>query len=142
MRVFHFPLTCSGCVQKFGFCVIYSLLLARKNFFPIIFFSEQLILFHFLKLTVNYLLCSTKCLSFSQHFSKLDAMFLSSGRMTSFFRFIPSILLGIHCVYSRTGTATQSNGYSVLFHLFLFRNKVNQTLTCDQAFFFQRNAKG
>ena len=93
MRVFHFPSTCSGCVQKFGFCVIYSLLLAPTHFFLIIFISEQLILFHFFKLTVHYLLCFTKCLSFSQHFCLFDAMFLSSGRMMSLFRFIASILL-------------------------------------------------
>ena len=45
------------------------------------------------KLTVKCLLCSTKCLSFSQHFCQLDAIFVSSGFMTSLFRFIPSILL-------------------------------------------------
>ena len=33
-------------------------------------------------------------------------------------------MLGINSVYSIIGIATQSNGYSGLFHLFLFRNKV------------------
>ena len=37
-----------------------------------------------------------------------------------------SRMLGIHFVYSRIGIATQSNGCSGLFHLFLFRNKVNR----------------
>ena len=45
------------------------------------------------KLTIKCLVCSTKCLSFSRHVCQLDAMFVSSRRMTSLFRFIPSILL-------------------------------------------------
>ena len=64
------------------------------------------------ELTVKCLLCSTKCLSFSQHFILLDAMFVSSRRMTSLLPFIPSIsapqsrMLGIHSMYSRIGIAT------------------------------------
>ena len=38
-----------------------------------------------------------------------------------------SRMLGIHSVYSRIEIATRSKGYSGLFHLFLFRNKVNRT---------------
>ena len=97
-----------------------------------------------MKLTVKCLLCSTQCLSFSQHFCQLDAMFVSRGRMTSLFRFISSEytapqsrILGIHSVYSRIGIATQSNGCSGLFHLFLFRNKVNRTHP-KSAFFYSQ----
>ena len=68
-------------------------------YFPHVFFLEFSPLNSFfcpfvvtVKLTVKCLLCSTKCVSFSQHFSPLDAMFVSSERMTSLFRFIPSIL--------------------------------------------------
>ena len=38
-----------------------------------------------------------------------------------------SRMLGIHSMYSGIGVAAQSNGCSGLFHLFLFRNRVNRT---------------
>ena len=69
-----------------------------------------------------YLLCSTKKPFLLQHLSQLDAIFVSSGRMTSLFWIIPRFFRNrnsdsIERVFNNLG----------LFHLFLFRNKVNRT---------------
>ena len=86
-----------------------------------------------MKLTIKCLPCSTKSFSFSRHTSQLDAMFASRGRndviipVYSEYSAPLGRMLGIHSMYTRIGIATQSMGYSWLFHLFLFRNKVNRT---------------
>ena len=131
VKFFHFPSICSGRVKSLDFLSSNSLLHVLA---PNVLFSYRTASHvpYIVKLTVKYLLCSTKkpfLLSTLQSTRRL--IFVSSGRMTSLFRIIPSIysapILGIHSVYSEIGIlVTQLNRYSGLFHLFLFRNKVNR----------------
>ena len=117
MRLFHFPSTGSGRVRKFGFSAWYSMLLAPTRFF-----------LEFLPL--NSFFCPLSCEINSKVSSLLHKIpfllstLLPTRRHVCFqlmndviipvyseYSAPQSRMLGINSVYSRIGTATQSNGY-------------------------------
>ena len=132
MGVFHFPSTCSGqCVKVCIFCVILIVISSGTTLFS----SPLNSFFGSLCCEIN-----SKVSSLLHKMPFLLSTLQPTRRHVRFQRtndvIIPvyseysapqSRMLGIHSVYSRIGIATQSNGYSWLFHLFLFRNKVNRT---------------